>query len=86
VDALLRQVAKDLLGEEHVLESEPQMGAEDFGAFSELAPGSMFGLGCKIEEDERQHHNPRFDVDEGCLAIGAAVLAQAVLRVLRSDT
>jgi metal-dependent amidase/aminoacylase/carboxypeptidase family protein len=59
------------------------MGAEDFGYFSSLAPGAMFGLGCRIEGDERRHHDPRFDVDERCLPIGAAILAEAALRLLR---
>jgi amidohydrolase len=67
---LIREVAADLLGSEHVLEQEVSMGAEDFGAFSELAPGAMFRLGCRIEGDKRQGHNPRFDIDERCLPIG----------------
>jgi amidohydrolase len=83
VTELLRQVAVDLLGEEHLLPPEPEMGAEDFAFFSLLAPGSMFSLGGKIEEDERFHHHPRFDVDERCLPIGAAILAEAALRFLR---
>jgi amidohydrolase len=83
---LLRQVSTDLLGAEHVqLEPEPGMGAEDFGSFSELAPGVMFGLGCRIEDDERRHHDPRFDVDERCLPIGAAIMAEAALRFLKGE-
>ena len=81
--ALLREVAVDLLGEEHIQPPHPGMGAEDFGYFSEQAPGAMFGLGCKIEGDERVAHSPRFDIDERCLAVGAAVLAEAALRLLR---
>jgi amidohydrolase len=80
---LLRGVAVDLLGEEHILDPEPGMGGEDFGSFSELAPGAMLGLGSRIEGDERQHHNPRFDIDESCLQVGAAVLAEAALRFLK---
>lgn len=82
---LLREVASDLLGAEHILEPEPRMGAEDFGSFSELAPGAMFGLGCLIEGGERRHHDPHFDIDERCLPIGAAVLAEAALRCLRQS-
>ena len=82
VNALLREVAADLLGADHVLDPELRMGAEDFGSFSSIAPGAMFGLGCRIDGDERQHHNPRFDICEGCLPIGAAVLAETVLRYL----
>jgi amidohydrolase len=80
---LLSQVAADLLGAEHVRSGRQEMGAEDFGYFSSLAEGAMFRLGCRIEEDERNHHHPRFDVDERCLPIGTAVLAEAALRRLR---
>jgi amidohydrolase len=80
---LLEETATDLLGAEHIQSGRQEMGAEDFGFFSSLAQGAMFRLGCKIEGDERVHHNPRFDVDEGCLPIGAAILAEAALRLLR---
>ncbi len=83
VVGLIRQVAADLLGSEHVLEQEVTMGAEDFGVFSALAPGAMFRLGCRIEGDERKGHNPRFDIDERCLPIGAAILTEAALRLLK---
>lgn len=83
---LLRQVAADLLGEEQIQPRERGMGAEDFGCFSELAPGAMFGLGCKIEGDERRGHNPTFDIDERCLPIGVAILAEAALRLLHQDS
>jgi len=82
---LLREVAVDLLGEEHIQPPHPGMGAEDFGYFSALAPGAMLGLGCKIEGDERVAHSPRFDIDERCLPVGAAILAEAALRLLREE-
>jgi amidohydrolase len=80
---LIRKVATELLGDEHIQPHKQEMGAEDFGAFSELAPGAMFMLGCRIEGDERKHHHPRFDINERCLPIGAAILAEAALRLLR---
>jgi amidohydrolase len=83
---LLRQVASDLLGPEGVRPSEKGMGAEDFSSFTALAPGAMFRLGSLIEGDERKGHNPRFDIDERCLPIGAAILAEAALRLLRKST
>ena len=82
--ALLRQVARDLLGEDKVVPGEKGMGAEDYSVFTDLAPGVMFSLGCLIDGDERKAHNPTFDLDEGCLPIGAAILAEAALRVLRA--
>lgn len=81
----LRQVAIDLLGEERIQPPIPEMGAEDYGFFTSRVPGAMFGLGCMIEGDKRVHHNARFDIDERCLPIGVAILAEAALRFLRSE-
>jgi len=80
---LMEQVTNDLLGPGHLPPPKKGMGAEDFGIFSSLAPGAMFGLGCRIDGDERIAHNPRFDIDERCLPVGAAVLAETALRLLR---
>jgi amidohydrolase len=83
--ALIRQVGSALLGKKHVLPPLKGLGAEDFGCFSEITPGAMFGLGCLIEGDPRYHHHPRFDLDERCLPIGAAILAESALRYLRNQ-
>jgi amidohydrolase len=40
-------------------------------------------LGCRIEGDVRRHHDPKFDIDERCLPVGVAVLAEAALRYMR---
>jgi amidohydrolase len=81
--ALLREAAGDLLGSENVKSPEKGMGAEDFAVLSSVAPGAMFRLGCRIDGDERKAHNPTFDLDERCLPIGVAILAEAALRYLR---
>lgn len=79
---LIKTVAGELLGEDKIIPPEPGMGAEDFGYFLEKAKGAMFRLGCKIEGDERRHHDPRFDVDEDCFPIGAAIISETALRIL----
>ncbi len=79
---LIKTVARELLGEDKIIPPEPSMGAEDFGYFLEKAPGAMFDLGCRIEGDTRRHHDPKFDVDENCMPIGAAILSQTALRIL----
>jgi len=83
VAQLIHTVTAEMLGEEHVLPPERDMGAEDFGYMTACSPGAMFTLGCRIEGDERKHHSPRFDIDEGCLPLGAALLAEMALRFLR---
>jgi amidohydrolase len=82
---LFRQVGSDLLGDDKILAPEPEMGAEDFSFFTALVPGAMFYLGSRIEGDERQGHSSRFDIDESCLPIGVAVLAETALRWLQRE-
>jgi amidohydrolase len=84
--ALIRETASDLLGSENVKLPEKGMGAEDFAVLSSVAPGAMFRLGCRIDGDGRKAHNPTFDLDERCLPIGVAILAEAALRYLRQHT
>ena len=82
--SLLENVARDLVGPEALSEPDPEMGSEDFSYMLEKAPGAMFFLGCEIEGDRRRHHDPRFDVDEDCMPIGAAIFVEAVLRLNES--
>ena len=84
VTDLLRKVVDDLLGAGHIPQPKHDMGAEDFAVFTSLAPGAMFGLGCRIGEEVRLAHSSTFGLDERCLPIGVAVLAEAALRLLRA--
>ena len=79
--AVLKDVIGDLIGLDKIVEPEPDMGAEDFGFFIQDIPGAMFFLGCEIEGEPRRHHDSRFDINEDCLPIGAAVLASTAIRL-----
>ncbi len=83
VSRLIEETAVGLLGREHVTPIPKELGAEDFGAFTQMAPGAMFTLGTLIEGDERYLHHPRLDLDERALPIGTALLAETALRYLR---
>jgi amidohydrolase len=80
---LIGKVGTELLGAGHLKPREKHLGAEDFGFFSALAPGAMFSLGCQIDGDQRKAHSPTFDIDERCLPIGTAILAETALRLLQ---
>jgi amidohydrolase len=80
---LIAAVAVDLLGRQNVLPWKDEMGAEDFGCFMELAPGAMFALGTWSGRFQCHLHNSDFDLDESCLPVGAAILAETALRFLR---
>ncbi|HEX8992526.1 MAG TPA: M20 family metallopeptidase [Anaerolineales bacterium] len=80
----IEEVAVGLLGREHVTPIPQELGAEDFGSFTQLAPGAMFTLGTRIEGDERYLHHPKLDLNEDALPIGTAILSETALRFLRS--
>lgn len=82
ISQLIQDVAKDILGPDCIETRKMEMGAEDFGFFLKEAPGAMFRLGCRIEGDQRKHHSSRFDIDESCLPIGVAILAESALRLM----
>jgi amidohydrolase len=81
---LIETAAVDLLGREHVSPIPKELGAEDFGSFTQMAPGAMLTLGTLIEGDQRYLHHPRLDLDERALPIGTAILAETALRFLRN--
>ena len=85
VSAMIEQVGVDLLGRENVRELHKTMGAEDFGAFLEHAPGAMFTLGTGGNAQSKYPlHHPRFDIDERAMPIGTAMLVGMALRFLRT--
>jgi amidohydrolase len=81
--ALVQEVAGDLLGPDRVATVDPTMGAEDFSYYLLEVPGCFFRLGTRVHgEEPRVGHNPRFDLDERALPVGAAMLAAVARRYL----
>lgn len=81
LNELVANVATNLLGIENVSPIlRPSMGSEDFAIYLEHIPGVMFRLGAAGEQGTWTGlHTPTFDIDERCLAIGAKILASAVV-------
>jgi amidohydrolase len=82
VAQLIHSTAAELFGSADVAVGEPIMGAEDFSYMAQAAPGAMFWLGAKMDEVDRPHHSPQFNIDESCMQRGAAVLAETACRLL----
>lgn len=83
--ALLRRAAAKVVGESNVLElPEPSLGADDFGYFSEKAPGCYYyvGVGNTAKGFTYPNHNPHFGADPDALPIAAALHVQTVLDFL----
>ncbi len=82
----LEQVAGTFLGERAFDHSAPGLGAEDFAYMCQQVPGAMLMLGAAIGDGvARAHHTPIFDIDERCLPIGAAILAETAVRFLKGE-
>jgi amidohydrolase len=83
ITALVEREAQDLLGQEYVAQMpRPSMGSEDFAAYLEQVPGSMFRLGCAGDRSPWPGlHTPTFDVDEKCLPVGAKILARSIVEL-----
>ena len=81
VTALVGEAAREVLGAAAVVPMEPFMAAEDFAFLARQAPGAFFWLGAGLP-DPREHHHPRFDIDESVLPLGAAVLARSAALLL----
>lgn len=84
VTSVMEQVTGDLLGSEAVDTKRSGMGGEDFAYMCQRAPGAMIMLGAAIGDGVvRGHHTPIFDIDEACMPLGAAILAETTLRLLK---
>lgn len=77
----MRDVTRELLGEDAVVPSQFGMGGEDFAYMTQKAKGAMFMLGAATPDGQaRHHHTSTFDIDEKVLASGAAVFLAETAR------
>ncbi len=61
------------------------MTGDDFAYFANLVPSSYFKLGVGNDKIDKPLHNPKFDIDEDSLPLGAAILAQIAVDYLGED-
>jgi amidohydrolase len=81
VTASLRRALVPLVGEKALVPMDPMMGAEDFAFLAREAPGAFYWLGAALP-DAREHHHPRFDIDESMIPLGAASLVRSAVALL----
>ena len=84
---LVREAARQVVGEDRLKVATPQMGAEDFSYFLLERPGCFFFVGSKNEDKGLVwgHHHPRFDIDEECMSAGIGTMAATVLNYLNQE-
>jgi amidohydrolase len=77
---LLAAAARTVLGVEGVRPAEQSMGGEDFAWFLEEVPGALLRLGTRAPGGPTYDlHQGDLRVDDSCVPIGAALLAQVAL-------
>jgi amidohydrolase len=82
--AKVRAYAEEYLGPENVVELPIRLTAEDFAYYSQQLPACFYrlGTGNPARGITSPIHTNTFDVDEGCLPIGAGLMAWVAIREL----
>ena len=82
--AMLRSAAERVLGSDAVTATAQSLGGEDFAWFLESIPGALARLGTRTPgtPDNVDIHQPRFDVDERCIAVGVRLMAATALSAI----
>ncbi|HHX51038.1 MAG TPA: amidohydrolase, partial [Clostridia bacterium] len=83
---LVRSIAAVQLGKEKVFSNLlPAMVSEDFSYYLKHVPGCYFWLGCGNENIQSSLHSSTFDFDEKAMAVGAALMADAVWSFINTE-
>jgi amidohydrolase len=82
--AMVAAAADRMLGPEAVAPAPQSLGGEDFAWYLESIPGSLFRLGTRSPGSVQEFdiHQPMFDVDERCIAVGVKVMAATALTAI----
>jgi amidohydrolase len=82
--AIVRDVARELVGDENVITDHRTMGAEDASYFLQAAPGAyvFVGAGNEAKGYTEPHHSPRFQIDEDALPLSVALVTASAMRML----
>ncbi|HEX6934674.1 MAG TPA: amidohydrolase [Streptosporangiaceae bacterium] len=81
---MIAAAAGQVLGTDAVTTAPQSLGGEDFAWYLESIPGSLFRLGTRApgSVDEFDIHQPMFDVDEECIAVGVKVMTATALTAI----
>lgn len=73
----IKAVGSLMLGKDHVLDTDPSMGGEDFSFYTRKVPGAMLNIGVAHEDASKNFmlHSPHFNPNEEVLPLGAALNA-----------
>ncbi|RME83131.1 MAG: amidohydrolase [Caldilineae bacterium] len=81
----VERISRQMLGGDRVQEAAKTTGGEDFAWYGQHTRSTFMRIGVRSPSWEgiRPLHTPGFDIDEGALPLGAAILAQSALQWLQ---
>ena len=84
--SMVAAAADRVLGAGALTAAPQSLGGEDFAWYLESIPGSLFRLGTRPpgSADDIDIHQPMFNVDERCIAVGVKVMAATALTAIGS--
>ena len=86
VNQWIKESIANLYPEGKIIDEPFGLGGEDFGFMTQVVPGAMIFLGCALPDGiNRDLHTPIFDIDEACLPMGVAILAETARRFLKRE-
>jgi amidohydrolase len=81
--SLMKGVARDIVGQERLIDGIRTMGGEDMSFFLARVPGAFAFVGSAPRDRKGSpHHSPTFDIDEESLVIGAELVTRTVVTYL----
>ncbi|GAB3790691.1 M20 family metallopeptidase [Virgibacillus kimchii] len=85
VTKIVEDTAREVFGEKDVDQIKPVMGAEDFSAYQQQAPGCFFFVGAGNQEKGivYPHHHPKFTIDEDALKQGMQMFIHCAHKLLK---
>lgn len=80
---IFRQTVEEAAGAGVWLDTEYQMGGEDFAYYVQERPGVFWDLGAQPPSGAVPHHHERFDFDESVMPLGVWVMVETILAFAR---
>ncbi len=80
---MLANGLREIFGDQ-IVDQPPWLGGEDFSFYTQHLPGTFMWVGSALPEP-REHHHPRFDIDERAITTGATVLAKSAVEMLKAQ-
>ncbi len=77
------EYAKEFLGDDHVVDLDIRMTAEDFAYFSQSTPSTFYRLGTSSgNKFNAPLHSPSFNIDENALKFGMGTMAYVAINYI----